>query len=178
MKQIKMLLMLLAFAAGFPFQQRAAAQIAVPNSVLANGGAVLSDSSYRVIGTVGQPLIGMAQNPPSVNSVGFWYLPKQTLMTDVEQLSNAVPTEYRLEQNYPNPFNPTTTIRFALPEQAVVTLKIFDILGREVATLMDEKLEAGVHKVVFDARGLPSGVYIYQLRAGSFVQQKKLALVK
>ena len=100
------------------------------------------------------------------------------LLTGVKEQAESLPAEFALLQNYPNPFNPATTIRFALPKAVSVTLKIFDAHGREVATLMDKKLLPGFHQVIFDAHGLPSGVYFYQLRAGSFLQQKKLAVVK
>lgn len=88
------------------------------------------------------------------------------------------PDQYRLSQNYPNPFNPVTTIRFELPQAELVTLRIFDTRGREVATLVNEKMPVGEHRVNFDGRRLASGIYFYQLRAGEFVQRRKLALVK
>jgi len=86
--------------------------------------------------------------------------------------------DFELFQNYPNPFNPSTTIRFSLPQRSYVMLKVFDVLGREVATLVDEELNQGEHSVVFDAKGLPSGVYFYRLQSGKFVQQRKMVLVK
>ncbi|MFQ5752250.1 MAG: T9SS type A sorting domain-containing protein [bacterium] len=89
-----------------------------------------------------------------------------------------IPKEFRLEQNYPNPFNPTTTIQFALPKPCKVTLKLYDILGRDVATLVDEEFEPGEYKVVFDAQGLASGVYFYRIQAGGFIKTKKLLLLK
>ncbi len=84
----------------------------------------------------------------------------------------------KLEQNYPNPFNPRTTIAFALAEEADVTLEVFDAAGRLVATLVDESKGAGRHTIGFDASRLSSGVYFYRLRAGEFVQQKKMVLLK
>ncbi len=80
--------------------------------------------------------------------------------------------------NYPNPFNPTTTIRFSLPRREHVTLKVFDVLGREVATLVNGEVSPGEHSVVFDAKDLPSGVYFAQLRAGNIVQRIKMILMK
>jgi len=90
----------------------------------------------------------------------------------------SVPTEFALLQNYPNPFNPTTTIEFALPRQARVTLKVFTALGEEVAVLLDETLDAGAKSVEFDARDLASGVYLYRLQAGDFVQSRRMMLVR
>jgi hypothetical protein len=89
-----------------------------------------------------------------------------------------IPNEFVMHQNYPNPFNPTTTIRFSLPEPEHVLLKVFDVLGREVATLIDSKLNPGEHLVVYNAKGLPSGVYVYRLSAGTFVQPKKMVVLR
>ncbi len=86
--------------------------------------------------------------------------------------------DYQLKQNFPNPFNALTTFRFSLPEFNFVTLKIFDILGVEIATLINEEMNAGDYSFVFDAKNLSSGVYIYQLKAGSFIEHKKMVLVK
>jgi hypothetical protein len=85
---------------------------------------------------------------------------------------------YRLEQNYPNPFNPTTNITYVLPKAENVSLKVYDVLGREVATLVNEVKPAGAYTVPFNASNLASGVYFYKLQAGSFVQTKKMMLVK
>ena len=87
-------------------------------------------------------------------------------------------TEYVLEQNYPNPFNPITIIKFQLPKEGVVTLKVYDILGREVKTLVDEFKESGKYEVTFDATELASGVYIYKITSGGYVSSKKMLLVK
>ncbi len=88
------------------------------------------------------------------------------------------PGEFRLDQNYPNPFNPSTTIEFALPATQRTTLKVFDVQGREMATLVDQQLEAGTHTVRWDAGILPSGVYFYRLQSGTSVQTKKLLLMR
>ncbi|MEN9839774.1 MAG: hypothetical protein RL177_1253, partial [Bacteroidota bacterium] len=87
-------------------------------------------------------------------------------------------SEYVLSQNYPNPFNPSTTISFNLPQSGNVTLTVYNVLGQQVATLVNGALSAGTHSVPFDASRLASGVYVYELRAGSFVQQKRMMLVK
>lgn len=89
-----------------------------------------------------------------------------------------VPTEFVLAQNYPNPFNPSTIIRYELPTTSDVSLKVFDMLGREVATLVKARQASGMYEVNFNATGLPSGVYFYRLQAGSFMQTKKMVLVK
>ncbi len=92
--------------------------------------------------------------------------------------TGGVPDSYTLKQNYPNPFNPSTTIEFAIPESEFVTVKIFDLLGGEVQTLFAENLNAGSYKTRFNAENLASGVYLYQLRAGSHVQTMKLTVMK
>lgn len=97
---------------------------------------------------------------------------KRLLEAAVEE---AVPEQFALEQNYPNPFNPTTSIRFALPEEAHVKLFVYDMLGREVAMLVEGQIEAGVHEVVWNGRNavgsmVASGVYLYRLEAGDFVR--------
>ncbi len=90
----------------------------------------------------------------------------------------AKPTVFGLDQNYPNPFNPTTTIRYELPSTSMVRLSVFDLLGQEVATLVNERKDAGTYQVRFDGSALPSGIYFYRLAAGDFVQTRRLALVK
>jgi hypothetical protein len=88
------------------------------------------------------------------------------------------PKIFELSQNYPNPFNPTTTIRFSLPEASTVKLTIYNILGQEIRTLLNEYKEAGIHTLNFDASELNSGIYVYKLEAGNFVQTRKMTLVK
>ncbi|MBK6914488.1 MAG: T9SS type A sorting domain-containing protein [Ignavibacteriales bacterium] len=88
------------------------------------------------------------------------------------------PTEFTLEQNYPNPFNPSTVISYSLPQKEFVTIKVIDILGREVAILVNEVKPAGKFEVEFDASSLASGVYVYQIKAGSFTTSKKMLLTK
>lgn len=97
-----------------------------------------------------------------------------------EELAESIPSDYTLRQNYPNPFNPTTVISYQLPVSNRVSLKVFDLLGREVATLVDGRVSAGAHQVSFDASGLSSGMYIYQLLSadGSVSLTRKMMLIK
>lgn len=168
---------LIFLAASLSFQQMVQAQFAIRSSVLAGGGLSAANTTYRMAGTLGQPLIGRVSSSSLVHGAGFWYT-SAGVITSVEQVPAAVPAAYRLEQNYPNPFNPGTTIEFALPKPSHVTLKIYDLLGREVATLVDKKLGPGEYKVTFDATGLASGVYLYQIRAKDFVKSRKFMLLK
>lgn len=89
-----------------------------------------------------------------------------------------LPSHVTLEQNYPNPFNPSTTIRYELPKQVLVSLKVYNVLGQEVASLVSEVQIAGKHQVEFHGENLSSGVYFYRLQAGEFVDTKKLVLLK
>ena len=91
---------------------------------------------------------------------------------------NRVPKTFSLYQNYPNPFNPSTKISFALPMQEFVTLKVYDVLGRQVKVLLNEIKEPGNYDINFDASRLPSGTYFYTLTAGSFTQTKKMLMIK
>jgi M6 family metalloprotease-like protein len=92
--------------------------------------------------------------------------------------NDPLPTVFSLSQNYPNPFNPSTTINYALPQRSRVTLTVFNTLGQQVVTLVNSEMEAGNHDVRFDATGLASGVYLYRLQAGEYVQSKKLIVLK
>ncbi len=110
------------------------------------------------------------------------------IITDVKEVYSNRPLQHYLTQNYPNPFNPTTKINFSIPSTSFTTLKVFDILGKEVATLVDEELKPGSYETTFSAKGgsasggdgkdLSSGVYFYRLSAGSFVETKKLLLLR
>jgi len=111
-----------------------------------------------------------------LNSV--WHRPFSEMITGVKDKEKQNPTNFVLEQNYPNPFNPTTIISFNLPSRSFVSLKVFDGLGREVATLITEELSAGNHTRIWDASGLSNGVYFYRLQAGTFFQTRKLILIK
>jgi hypothetical protein len=106
---------------------------------------------------------------------GAWKL--RVIITGVDELED-IPTVFSLTQNYPNPWNPSTQIRYALPHTSFVTLTVYNTLGQQVAQLVNEQQQAGYHDVVFRGDQLASGVYFYQLRAGAFVETKKLVLMK
>jgi ligand-binding sensor domain-containing protein len=97
---------------------------------------------------------------------------------EVKEKSNEIPKKFSLYQNYPNPFNPTTTIEFDIPERTNVKLTIYDILGREIETLIDKELEPGKYKINFTATNLPSGVYFYTLKTPKFTKTNKMLLIK
>ena len=96
----------------------------------------------------------------------------------VENPDKNIPIDFRLLQNYPNPFNPATTINFSIPVSARVTLKIFDVLGREVKTLVDKEMNPGNYSVHWNAGNFASGIYLYRLKADNYMQTRKLVLLK
>jgi hypothetical protein len=146
-------------------------------NTLIGWGAALSPSvtEVRPDGSVALEF----QLPDSVVSYRAFRFPWNyaSTVTSVES-NNTVPTTFTLEQNYPNPFNPTTVIRYTVPEQTNVSLKVYDMLGREVAILADGSKPSGSYAVQFDASRYSSGVYIYRLLAGSQVMTKKMTLLK
>jgi photosystem II stability/assembly factor-like uncharacterized protein len=105
---------------------------------------------------------------------GIWQI---SVLTGIAQLSDG-PQFFALNQNYPNPFNPSTIISYRLPSNAFVTLKVYDVLGREIITLVNEDQTAGEHRVTLNANNLPSGVYFYRITAGNFVETKKMTLLR
>jgi hypothetical protein len=88
------------------------------------------------------------------------------------------PSVFSLSQNYPNPFNPSTTISYQLPVNSFLTLKVYDVLGNEVATLVNEEKQVGEYEIEFSGSSLTSGIYFYQLKAGRFIETKKMVLMK
>jgi hypothetical protein len=89
-----------------------------------------------------------------------------------------IPSEYRLSQNYPNPFNPETRIEFTIPEKQLVSVKVYNLLGEYVAEIVNKVKEAGRYSVVFNATGLPSGIYIYRLETSGYTSNRKMTLLK
>ncbi len=114
------------------------------------------------------------------NSINSWdttstiFLSRETSVDD----KNNLPTKFELLQNYPNPFNPSTKITYQVTNAGLVTIKVFDVLGKEVVTLIDSEQQAGTHTIILDGANLSSGIYFYTMRAGDFVDTKKLVLMK
>ena len=151
--------------------------LAVYRSVDGSSSQVLRSGIYEIVSLVGQPIVGRL----SSRSGGIWQLQgKLNAAQELASLSQAleVPADFALEANYPNPFNPETTIRFALPVASHVVIEVYDMLGREVARLVDGEMGAGHHTVVFEGRGLASGIYVYRMFSGSFEQHRTMLLVK
>jgi hypothetical protein len=140
----------------------------MPEALAWFAGAVVNEKIYVISGTSDGGYSGTGDvweyTPPS--------------FADGVEASYELPAHFVLEQNYPNPFNPTTVVRYQLPAAGDVTLAVYDLLGREVAVLVRGRVDAGVHEVTFDASGLSSGVYLYRLSAGDFVQARRLLFLK
>lgn len=149
----------------------------VPRSVLASGGEIMTGPTHTMIGTIGQPVIGVTQGTSNAIGQGFWYTIAAGSITSVDLIDGTL-TGFELGKNYPNPFNPSTTIPFTVGRSAHVRLSVFNAYGQEVAVLVDQDLPAGNGTVIFDANTLPSGVYICRMTAGAFVAEQKMSLLK
>ena len=112
------------------------------------------------------------------NNIGFVPLMVQGATFVEEEMKYPSPHKYALEQNYPNPFNPSTTFRYSIPNQSKVIIRIYDILGTEIETLVNEEKAVGTYELTWYAENLSSGIYFYQLQAGSFIETKKMILMK
>ncbi len=129
-----------------------------------------------MIGSVGQGVVGVVSDERYTAEIGFWYQPGW-ILTGVPDDPGLSPV-FMLSQNRPNPFNPVTTVEFGVERPTHVTVRLYDVRGREVRTLVDEGRDAGLHSVVLNASGLASGVYLCRMEAGSFVAERKLVLLK
>lgn len=160
------------------------AQIQMTAFVVGTGATETADAKIRMVGTFGQPLVGVVGSNTQGHIAGFWAGVASGTATGVERITGPeVPVRFELEGNYPNPFNPTTTIRFSLPERESVTLTIYDMLGQVVARLVDAEMSAGEYRVTWDAHdsiGKPvsSGTYIYRLESTSFSSVRMMTLLK
>lgn len=143
------------------------------------GGATNSTgTNHRLKGTAGQANAGRTSSSTTSVQIGFWYVISGHGPVGVEPAPTRGPLAFRLDQNAPNPFRDVTRVRFALPREAHVKLRIFDIAGRAIATPIDQTMATGEYTLVFKPRELSSGTYFYELRAGEFVQRKRLVLLR
>ncbi len=151
----------------------------VPWSAFTMGYGTSHEGNTAVKAAVGQTIVGQTRGANFQTIGGFLANPLlSNLVTGVEQSEEGLPAVFGLAQNYPNPFNPTTTIHFDLPVKSHVSLKVFNVIGQEVVTLVDEEKTPGRHSVRLNAAALASGAYFYRLVAGSFVAVKKLLLLR
>ena len=122
----------------------------------------------------------------STGFIGKLYKTSIGTLVGIDDYKNNIPSEFQLYQNFPNPFNPTTKIKYTIPDVEtrhasslqMVTVKVYDVLGNEITTLVNESQAAGSYEVEFDGSKIPSGVYFYQLKAGQFIETKKMVLLK
>ena len=152
-------------------------------------------TSHKIAGIKYEGIVGNGSQPAKIIYMGFPFetiYPEQTrnemmneildyLYSEVSAIRNdysELPAEFVLFQNYPNPFNPNTSIEYLVPSSELVNLKIFDILGNEISTLVNEVKQAGKYSITFNAADLPSGLYVYRIQAGDFNQSKKMLLLK
>ena len=173
MRQAVLLLSVLALV--LAVSMPASAQYQINESVIGSGGGSASGGSYSLVGTVGQPAIGVTSGGSYLNQIGFWYQPGW-ILTGVED--ELFPTQFSLGQNFPNPFNPVTTFRFAVPKAARVTITLYDVAGRVVRELVDDDYEPGYHTLPLSADGLASGVYFCRMASEDFSETTKLLLLK
>lgn len=131
----------------------------------------LTNPNIRSLAVLGTDLFAGTDN-------GVWKRPLAEIVSSVEGFLTDLPAEFKLNQNYPNPFNPTTTIRFALPKSQRAQLRVYNTLGQEVATLVNEDKPAGTYSIEWNAGTVASGVYFYQLKAGGYSATRKLLLLK
>jgi hypothetical protein len=152
---------------------------------LSSNGEIVwfEDASGTLLDSITFPAMGTTQSYGRLPDGGVW----QLLNTITRGFTNVpvginddlnLVSDFILNQNFPNPFNPSTTILYQIPNRGDVTLRIFNLLGSEVALLVNETQDAGAYKVEFNARNLSSGIYFYQLKAGSFTETRKLSLLK
>jgi len=144
----------------------------------ANDGTPWIPVSTDLAATIVKCLAVDGTNLYAGTTAGVWRRPLTEMITSFGPKSSEVPLEFSLHQNYPNPFNPSTTIKYELPQRAHVVLTVFNMLGQKVTTLLDEVIDAGYHEAQFDASDLASGVYLYRLTTGDFVQTRKMILVR
>lgn len=134
-------------------------------------------ASVELIGNYDREVNYAVWEDSSDNGVKLFALKLKSSMPD-DVITRIFPQEYNLSQNYPNPFNPSTTINYQIPVAGYVSLKIYDLLGREIATLVDGEKSPGYYKATFDGSNLASGVYLYRLQSGAFIAMKKFVLIK
>lgn len=150
----------------------------IPKQVTNQAGTASQSNNYQIRDAVGQPSpVSFATSNNYIVSSGFWG--GGIMLTYVnEKYEAGIPDKFRLSQNYPNPFNPITTIEFDLPKEEEVLIGIYNLAGQKVATLANQRFNAGFHEVKWNASHMASGVYLYRLEAGDFVEIKKMVFMR
>ncbi|MDP2363587.1 MAG: T9SS type A sorting domain-containing protein, partial [Ignavibacteria bacterium] len=140
----------------------------------------LMNTDVRALAVSGTNLFAGTSNNffAGITGDGVWRRPLSEMITGADDQIIEIPSQFILEQNFPNPFNPSTIIQYAIGSTQIVQLKVYDVLGKKVATLVNEEKSAGSYEISFNATQLSSGIYFYKLHAGSFVETKKMLLLK
>lgn len=142
-----------------------------------SGFSTSKNANSEIVSEAGQNLVGVSGKGNTWITGGF-FTSHPNIFTGVNNTEESVPGKYQLYQNYPNPFNPSTIISWQLPSKSHVLLKVYNVLGKEISTLVNEVRPAGKYKIIFDAGTLASGVYFYRLIADSFSETKKMLLIR
>ena len=144
--------------------------------------SISGESNLFISHRIGSPILGSSGNKLIKIRSGINHFKTNqlipTMLLGVESLKSSLLSEFRLYQNYPNPFNPKTKIRYAIAEFSFVSLKIFDILGNEIMTLVNKENPAGIYVVDFDGKDLSSGFYFYRLHTPNYAETKRMLLIK
>jgi hypothetical protein len=167
---------LAAFFLGLALMWPAEAGEYVARDVVGAGGGAATGAGYQLLHTVGQPVVNVVTGSDYIHEQGFWYLP--WFYVTGEEAGYLPPMAYRLDQNYPNPFNPSTNFSFTLARPSEVTLRIYDVSGRLVSTVLEGRMEAGRYSIPFDAGDMASGVYFYRLKAADFERTRKMVVLR
>lgn len=161
------------------------AQTRLQSYFLGNGGGFSSGESVRFGVSLGQPMNGIARNFEAAGGAGFWYATRNRLVIvgTESDVPEGIPEDFELHANYPNPFNPTTRIRYGVPKNAFVTIRIFNVLGRLVSELVAAEKQAGYYDVDWNGRDnsgaqAPSGLYFYRFEADRFQATRSMILLK
>ena len=149
-----------------------------PNSPCISAGVMSASVGGSTLSAPAFDLFGMNRPRPSNTKPDLGAIESDVSTGVTELISDKLPAFFSLSQNYPNPFNPSTVISYQLPVNSLVSLKIYDLLGREVATLVNEEKPAGSYEVTFDGKNLSSGIYFYKLQTGDFVETKRMLMIK
>jgi hypothetical protein len=152
------------------------AQYQIQQSVVGCGGGGAAGATNRIVGTVGQAVVGLVSGTANLHEIGFWYQtqPGASAAPEVDP----IPLEFALGPGIPSPGRQQTTLRFSVPRRAAVAIRLYDVTGRELLTLTEREIDPGVHTLVLDGSGLAGGIYFCRMTAERFVATRRLVWVK
>jgi len=180
MRKFILPILILSLTASFSLAQT----YILKNDVIDDGGTKMSSSSYILRGSFGQSTIGKISSANYIAYIGFWHpYPVAPGIEEDLLVTRFIPTVFSLSQNYPNPVTHSTTIKYGLPKEGKVDIRVFNSAGQQIRTLVQENQQPGFYKVDWDLRGvsgdrLPSGVYFYRIIAGNFIRTKKMVILR